>query len=94
MPAWEFLLSQRQELLDKSLAQIAISPNQRGTFDLFEEALPSARAHVMDTSGYELSGLEDIEFSSEIIQVELVAVFRPRIDTRFHQQLSTKRRCV
>ena len=37
----------------------------------------------MDTGGYEISELEDLEFFWENPQVELDAVFRPGIDTLF-----------
>ena len=46
----------------------------------------------MDTSSYELSDLEDIEFFKVNSQVELDAVFRSGIDTLFHQQPSTSKR--
>ena len=39
----------------------------------------------MDTSGYELSDLEDIEICGESPQVELDAVFRSGIDTSSSQ---------
>ena len=51
-----------------------------------EEALAIAGAQVLDSSGYEQSDLEEIEFLSEILQVDLNAVCRPGIGTPFHQQ--------
>ena len=37
----------------------------------------------MDTSSYEVSDLEDIEFNWEVSQLDMDAVFRPGIDTSF-----------
>ena len=48
-----------------------------------EEALSSVGAQDTDTSGYELSDLEDIEFSWEGPAVEMDSVYRPGIDTPF-----------
>ena len=80
-PASNLLLSQIQEFLDNLLSQLPITPNQQRTFELREEVLGSAGAQDMDTNGYELSGLEDMEFLWENPQVGLDAVFRPEKDT-------------
>ena len=48
-----------------------------------EEVLASAGAQLMETSGYELSDLKDIEFFLKNPQVELHAVLRPQIDDPF-----------
>ena len=48
-----------------------------------EEVLVNAWAHDFDTTGYDLTDLEGIEISWGNPQVELDAVFRPRIDTPF-----------
>ena len=40
-----------------------------------EEVLDSAGAQLLDTSGYELSDLEDIDFFWDKLQVELDVVF-------------------
>ena len=63
LAAWSLLLSQRQEFLDNHLPRVPITPNQQGTFEMREEKLSSVEAQDTDTSGYELSDLEDIEFS-------------------------------
>ena len=60
--AWSLLLSQRQEIFDNHLG-VPITPNQPGTFEMREEVLSSVEAQDTDTRGYELSVLEDIEFS-------------------------------
>ena len=48
-----------------------------------EEVLSSVGAQDLDTSNYQVSDLEDIEFNWENSQLELDAVFRPGIDTPF-----------
>ena len=63
------------------MVQIPINPNQQGTFEMREEVLASAGAQGMHTSGYELSDLEEIQFSWENPQVDLDAIFRRKIDT-------------
>ena len=77
------LLSQRQEFLDNHLPRVPIAPNQQGTFQMREEVLSSVGAQDTDTSGYELSDLEDIEFSWEDPAVDMDSVYRPGIDTPF-----------
>ena len=52
LPAWN-LLSQRQEFLDNPFAQVLITPNQQGTFEMREEIHAIAGAQDMDASGYE-----------------------------------------
>ena len=48
-----------------------------------EEVLSSVGAQDTDTSGYELSDLEDIEFSWEDPAVNVDSVYQPGIDTPF-----------
>ena len=48
-----------------------------------DEVLSSVGAQDLDTSSYEVSDLEDIEFNWENPQLEMDAVFRPGIDTPF-----------
>ena len=48
-----------------------------------EEVLSSAGAQVLDTSSYQVSDLEDIEFNWEDSQLDMDAVFRPGIETPF-----------
>ena len=48
-----------------------------------KEVLSSLGAQDIDTSGYELSDLEDIEFSCEDPAVDVDSVYRPGIDTPF-----------
>ena len=83
LPASNLMLSQRQEFLDNLSVQIPVTPNPQGTFEMREEVLASARAEEMDTSGYEVSDLEDVEFFWANPQVEFDAVFRLGIHTPF-----------
>ena len=78
LAAWSLLLSQRQEFLDNHLPRVPITPNQQGTFEMREEVLSSVGAQDTDTSGYELSDLEDIELQSiwtVFIDLELIPHF-------------------
>ena len=83
LAAWQLLLSQRQDFLNNHLAQVPVPPNQHGTFEMREEVLSSVGAQDLDTSSYQVSDLEDIEFNWEISQLDMDAVFRPGIDTLF-----------
>ena len=83
LAACSLLLSQRQEFLSNHLPRVPITPNQQGTLEMREEVLSSVGAQDTDTSGYELSDLEDIEFSWEDPAVDMDSVYRPGIDTPF-----------
>ena len=83
LAAWSLLLSQRQEFLSNHLPRVPITPNQQGTLEMREEVLSSVGAQDTDTSGHELSDLEDIEFSWEDSAVDMDSVYRPGIDTPF-----------
>ena len=73
--AWQLLLSRRQDFLNNHLAQDPFTPNQQGTMEMREEVLSNVGAQDLDTSDYQVSDLEDIEFNWE--NSELDAVFRP-----------------
>ena len=60
LAAWQLLLSQRQDFLNNHLAQVPITPNQQGTFEMREEVLSSVGAQDLNTSSYQVSDLEDI----------------------------------
>ena len=51
--------------------------------EMRDEVLSSVGAQDLDTSSYQVSDLEDIEFSWENDQLVLDVVFRPRIGTPF-----------
>ena len=83
LAAWQWLLSQRQNFLNNHLAQVPITPNQEWTIEKREAKLSSVWAHDLDTSSYQASDLEDIEFNWEDSQLDMDAAFRPGIDTPF-----------
>ena len=63
LAAWQLLLSQRQDFLNNHLARVPITPNQEGTMEMRDEVLSSVGAQDLDTSSYQVSDLEDIEFN-------------------------------
>ena len=83
LAAWQLLLSQRQDFLNNHLARVPITPNQEGTMEMRDEVLSSVGAQDLDTSSYQVSDLEDIEFNWENSQLDMDSVFRPGIDTPF-----------
>ena len=83
LAAWQLLLSQRQDFLNNHIARVPITPNQEGTIEMRDEVLSSVGAQDLDTSSYQVSDLEDIEFNWEDSQLDMDAVFRPGIDTPF-----------
>ena len=83
LAAWQLLLSQRQDFLNNHLARVPITPNQEGTMEMRDEVLSRVGAQDLDTSSYQVSDLEDIEFNWENSQLDMDSVFRPGIDTPF-----------
>ena len=83
LAAWQLLLSQRQDFLNNHLPRVPLTENQEGTMDMRDEILSSVGAQDLDTSSYQFSDLEDIEFNWENPQLDMDAVFRPGIDTLF-----------
>ena len=81
--AWQLLLSQRQDFLDTHLARVPITQNQEGTLEMRDEVLSSVGAHDLDTSGYQLTDLENIEFNWENSQLVMDSVFTRGINTPF-----------
>ena len=57
--------------------------NQEETMEIRDVVLSSVGAQDLDTSSYQVSDLEDIEFNWENSQVDMDAVFRPGIHTPF-----------
>ena len=78
-------LSQGQELLNNHLAQAPITSNQEGTMGMPDEVILSVGAQYMDTSGYQVSDLEDIEIELHWVDPDLSmdVVYQPGIDTLF-----------
>ena len=83
LAAWQLRLSQKQDFLNNHLARVPMTPNQEGTMGMRKEELSSVGAQDLDTSSYQVSDLEDIEFNWEDSQLDMDVVFRPGIDTPF-----------
>ena len=83
LAAWQLLLSQSQDFLNNHLPGVPITQNQEGIMKMRDEVLSSVGAQDLDTSSYQVSELEDIEFNWENSQLDMDAVFRPGIDTHF-----------
>ena len=65
LATWQLLLSQRQDFFNNHLARVPITPNQEGTMEMRDEVLSSVGAQDLDTSSYQVSDFEDIEFNWE-----------------------------
>ena len=83
LAARHLLLAQRLDFLNNHLARVPITLNQEGAMEMRDEVLSSVGAEVLDTSSYQVSDLEDIEFNWENSQLDKDSVFRPGIDTPF-----------
>ena len=83
LAAWQLMLSQRQDLLDNHLPRAPITQKQERTMEMRDEVLSSVMAQDLDSSSYEVSDPEDIEFNWEKSQLDMDAVFRSGIDTPF-----------
>ena len=59
LPSLNLILSQKQDFLEKYLAQMTITPCEQKIFEMRAEAFVSAGAKDMDTSGYGLSDWEE-----------------------------------
>ena len=83
LAAWQLLLSQRQGFLNNHLPRVPITQKQKGTMKMRDEVLSIVGAQHLDTSSYQVSDLEDIEFNWENSKLDMDAVFRPVMDTPF-----------
>ena len=72
-----------QDFLDIHLVRVPIIQNQKGTKEIRDEVLSSVGALDLDTSIYQFTDLEDIEFNWENSQLEMDAVFKPGLETPF-----------
>ena len=73
----------QQAFLDNHVARVPFSLNQQGFVQTWYELLPSVGAQKMDTSGYQVSAQENIEFHWEAYQTNTDTVFWSGIDTPF-----------
>ena len=83
LAAWQLLLSQKQDFLNNRLARMPITPNQEGAMEMRDEVLSSVGVQDLDTSSYQVSDLDDIEFNWEYSQLDMDGVFRPGIHIPF-----------
>ena len=63
--AWSLLLSQRQAFTNNHLSQVPIKPNQERNMEMRDEVLSSVGSEDMDTSGCQMSHLDDVDFHRE-----------------------------
>ena len=83
LTAGSFLSSQKQELLNNHLARVPVTLNQQGSHEMRDELLSSVGARDLDTSGYQVSDLDDVEYYWENDQLDVETVFIPGDDTPF-----------
>ena len=69
LAAWQLLLSQKQDFLDNHLPRELIFQNQEGTMEMRDEVPSSVGAQDLDTSSYQVSDLEDLEFNWKKITI-------------------------
>ena len=81
--AWSLLLSPKTRTFHQPSSASSISPNQKETVEMKDEVLSSVDAQELDTSGYLVSDLEDIEFHWGELGLNMDAVCWPGIDTPF-----------
>ena len=64
LAAWSLLLSERKDFLSNCPARFPSTPNQEGTIEMRDEVPSSKGAKDMDTSGYQVSDLDDVVIST------------------------------
>ena len=79
LAAWQLLLSQRQEFLNNHLPRVPITENQEGTMEMRDKVLSIVGAQDLDTSSYQVSDLEDIEFNWENPQLRMLLQQHPSL---------------
>ena len=81
--AFCLLLPQKQDFLNNQPARESITPNQQGTIKMRDEMLSRIDAPDMDTSGSQVSDLENIEFLCEDPDLTMDYVLQRGIDGPF-----------
>ena len=79
----ELVVVSKTRLFEQSSSGVPITPNQEGTVEMRDEVLTNVGVQDLDTSGYQVSDLNDVEFYWENDQLDVDSVFRPGIDTPF-----------
>ena len=69
------MLSEIQDIMNNHVGRVLITPNQEGTMEMWDEVLSSVDAEYMDTRGYQLSDLDDVEFHWQNDRLDIDAVF-------------------
>ena len=83
LAAWSLLLFQRQNFLNNHIARVPVTPNKQGTIEMRDQVFSSVGAQDMDTRGYQVSDLDDVESYWEDDQLNVNAVFGTAIDFPF-----------
>ena len=79
----QLLFPQEHTFWDDHLTRVTVTPNQQGLHEMRDDVLSSLGSQDLDTSSYQLTDLEDIEFNWEESHLDMDAAFRPGIDTPF-----------
>ena len=80
---WSLFFYQRQEFLNNNLARVPVTPNQEGFMERRKKVLSSVGAQGIDTSWYQVSDVDNVEFYWEKDQLDVDVVFRPCRKTPF-----------
>ena len=84
LATWSLLLlSIKQDILNKHLAKVSITPSHQWTMALGHEVLSKVGAKDMNTRGYQVSDLRNFELHWEGLDFNMDAAFRPGIDIPF-----------
>ena len=81
--ASRLLMFQRQDFLSNHLARVPVNSYQEGTMELKDEVLSSVGSRNMNTSGYQVSDLDDVEFYWENDWLDVDSVFKTGLGTPF-----------
>ena len=79
----ELAASAETSLFGHTLARLLITPNRQGAMCMFDEVLSSVGAQDMDTSWYQVSALENIEFHWKYLDLNKDTTIRPDTNTPF-----------
>ena len=81
LATWK-LLFYKTRTFANFLAQFRITPNKQTKHEMRDEVLSNLGTKGKDTSGYQVSTIEDIKFHGEDPDLNLEAFFWPRIHTQ------------
>ena len=83
------MLSESHDFLNNHLTRVPITPDDEGTMETRDEMLSTVGAQDMNTSGYEMSDLDDNVLYWENDYFLAHTLFGPGFVTSFPQQRST-----